>query len=100
MHLSLTVALVLFSFTAGAGDRHVVINELMYHPPGEREDLQYIELFNSGTETADLSGWSFQKGVRFEFGAGLLLRAGDFAIIARDTNAFAKHYGGTNGVLL
>src|SRR5688572_16800401 len=100
MRLSLTVALLFFFFTARAADTDVVINELMYHPPGEREDLQYIELFNGGTGTVDLSGWSFQKGVRFEFGAGLLLKAGDFAIVARDTNAFAKHYGGTNGVLL
>lgn len=100
MRLPLTVALVFLSFTTRAADRGVVINELMYHPPGEREDLQYIELFNSGGETVDLSGWSFQKGVRFEFGTGFLLKGGEFAIIARDKNAFAKHYGGTNGLLL
>src|SRR4030095_13878698 len=61
---------------ASAGD--VVINELMYHPPGEREDLQYIELFNRGAETVDLSGWSFRKGVRFEFGSGVKLAPGGF----------------------
>jgi hypothetical protein len=44
---------------ASAGD--VVINELMYHPPGEREDLQYIELFNRGAETVDLSDGRFEK---------------------------------------
>jgi hypothetical protein len=100
MRLSLAFAFVFLSFSTRAADRDVVINELMYHPPGEREDLQYIELFNGGGETVDLSGWSFQKGVRFEFGAGLLLKGGDFAVIARDSNAFAKHYGGTNGLLL
>lgn len=100
MRLAFTLALAFLASVVCAADKDVVINELMYHPPGEREDLQYIELFNGGTGTMDLSGWSFQKGVRFEFGAGLLLKAGDFAVIARDTNAFAKHYGGTNGLLL
>jgi len=55
MRLSLGFALVFLSFTARTADRDVVINELMYHPPGEREDLQYIELFNGGAETVDLS---------------------------------------------
>jgi hypothetical protein len=81
---------------ARAGD--VVINELMYHPPGEREDLQYIELFNRGAETVDLSGWSFRKGVRFEFASGVKLAPGGFVVIARDKRAFARHY--TNGIVL
>src|SRR5688572_25922493 len=81
---------------ARAGD--VVINELMYHPPGEREDLQYIELFNQGTQTADLSGWSFRKGVRFEFGSGVKLAPGGFVVIARDKRAFARHY--TNRIVV
>jgi hypothetical protein len=100
MRLALTFAFIFFVCPARAADTNVVINELMYHPPGEREDLQYIELFNRGTEPVDLSGWSFQRGVRFEFGAGAVLNAGEFAIVARDTNAFANYYGTTNGVLL
>lgn len=100
MRFAFTFALALLPSMACAADNDVVINELMYHPPGEREDLQYIELFNNGAETADLSGWSFQKGVRFEFGPGSVLKAGGFAVVARDTNAFAKHYGATNGLLL
>jgi hypothetical protein len=77
---------------AGACAGDVVINELMYHPPDEREDLQYIELFNSGTQPVDLSGWSFRKGVRFEFKSGVQLAPGGFVVIARDARAFARHY--------
>jgi hypothetical protein len=80
---------------AGARAGDVVINELMYHPPDEREDLQYIELFNQGTQAVDLSGWSFRKGVRFEFASGAKLAPGGFVVIARDARAFARHY--TNG---
>src|SRR5687767_2115183 len=77
---------------AGASASDVVINELMYHPPDEREDLQYIELFNHGAETVDLSGWSFRKGVRFEFASGVKLGPGGFVVVARDAKAFARHY--------
>jgi hypothetical protein len=94
-----SVLLVLLgSISARGADTDIVINELMYHPPGEREDLQYIELLNRGREAVDLSGWSFQKGVRFEF-PSVSLPPGDLLVIARDTNAFAKHYGVTNGLL-
>ena len=89
-----TILLLLVGLaSARAGD--VVINELMYHPPEEREDLQYIELFNSGAQAVDLSGWSFRKGVRFEFKSGVKLAPGGFVVIARDARAFARHY--TNG---
>lgn len=81
-----------------AADTDVVINELMYHPPDEREDLQFIELFNLGTETIDLSGWSFRKGVRFEFPLGAKLASGGFVVIARDARAFARHYTNANVV--
>jgi len=40
--------------TVGLAD--VVINEVMYHPPGDRDELQFIELANSGTAPVDLSG--------------------------------------------
>ena len=33
---------------ARAEPSEVVINEIMYHPPGDLEDLHYIELFNAG----------------------------------------------------
>lgn len=100
MRLAFPFALALVASLAGAADEGIVINELMYHPPDEREDLQYVELFNTGPEAVDLSGWSFQRGVRFEFGVGVILNAGGFAVVARDTNAFAKYYGVTNGLLL
>src|SRR5687768_15604417 len=100
MRAALPFALLLAllgSISARAADTDIVINELMYHAPGEREDLQYIELFNRGRDAVDLSGWSFQKGVRFEF-PSVSLPAGNFLVVARDTNAFAGYYGVTNGL--
>src|SRR6185436_9237552 len=52
---------------AASEQSSVVINEIMYHPPGDREDLQFIELFNAGKTECDLSGWRFTKGAKFTF---------------------------------
>ena len=82
------------AFRMAAAGSDVVINELMYHPPEDRDDLQYIELFNRGTQPADLSGWALTKGVEFLCPSGTSLPPGGFAVIARDTNAFLKQYGG------
>ena len=75
----------------GGGD--VIINEIMYHPPGELNDLQYLELFNRGTATANLAEWSFRKGIRFVFPADTTLAPGSFLVVCRNRRAFAKHYG-------
>lgn len=72
----------------------VVINEVMYHPPDERDDLQYVELFNRGSNTVDLSGWAFRKGCKFTFAQGTALPPGGFLVVCRNQAAFARHYGG------
>lgn len=74
-----------------AGD--VVINELMYHPPDERDDLQYVELFNRGSNVVDLSGWAFRQGFKFTFPPGTTLPPGGFVVVCRNQAAFARHYG-------
>lgn len=71
----------------------VVINEVMYHPPDDRDDLQYIELHNAGAAPADLSGWSLSKGVKFAFPAGTKLAPGGFTVVCRDRTAFTQQYG-------
>ena len=59
-NLSITLfALFLIVSLAWANDGNIVINEVMYHPPNDLEAEEFIELYNSGNETADLSGWKF-----------------------------------------
>jgi hypothetical protein len=69
---------------------HVVINEIMYHPPGDRDELQYLELFNPASTPVDLTGWKVSGGIKFSFAAQTSLRPNGFLVIARDTNAFNR----------
>ena len=50
---------------------------------------EWIELYNRGTETIDLSGWSLDDAVRFEFEPGTLLAPGEFAVVANDASHLA-----------
>ncbi len=71
----------------------VVIHEIMYHPPDDRDELQWVELHNPGTQPVDLAGWSFTKGIQFRFTNSLPLPPGGFLVVARDLGAFRIRYG-------
>ena len=76
----------------GASGR-VVINEVMYHPPDDLDTLQFIELFNASESAANLSDWSFGKGVKFTFTSGTTLAPGAFLVVCRKRTDFAERYG-------
>src|ERR1041384_7145061 len=48
----------------------MVINEIHYDPDVKTEPVEFIELFNAGSNTVDLSGWQLSEGVSFTFPAG------------------------------
>ena len=67
---------------AVAGD--IRLNEIMYNPPGDANDLQYVELVNPGEADVDVSGWTFARGITFTFPEGATVPAGGYLVIARD----------------
>lgn len=81
----------------------VAINEIMYHPIGDRdpfdpaapdpEDLEYIELFNHGTRPVDLGGWRIADGVGYTFPEGAVIEGGAYLVLARNPARFAAVYG-------
>ncbi len=69
----------------------VVINEIMYHPrdpqgPATNSPEQWVELFNRGTGTVDLTGWRLEIDGKtaFRFPAGRTLANGGYLVVARD----------------
>ncbi|MDP7290956.1 MAG: lamin tail domain-containing protein [Verrucomicrobiota bacterium] len=83
--------------TKGSGNnpaRHenVVINEVMFNPPGDHRSGEYIELFNRDTEAIDLSGWRFVDGVNFAFSSGTSIAAGGYLVIAADADYVRQVY--------
>lgn len=73
----------------------LVISEIMYHSP-DREDgarLEYIEIFNSESALADLSGFQLSGDVTHAFPAGTILPAGGFLVVAAEPDLAANSYG-------
>jgi len=61
----------------------VVINEIMYHPPSESDDDEYVELYNCGDNPVDLSGWLITGGISFKFSRGTTISPKSYLVIAK-----------------
>lgn len=67
-----------------------VINEIMYRPGTgvpENRALEFIEIHNPDTTSANLAGWSFSDGPDFVFPAGTTIPAGGFLVVAANPTA-------------
>jgi hypothetical protein len=71
----------------------VVINEIFYHAPDEVQDLQWIELYNSGPQAADLGAWKLAKGIDYQFPAGTTIAADGYLVLAQNEERFQEVYG-------
>ena len=76
-------------------DSTVVFNEIMYHPAGASQSLEFIELYNQMAVDVDVSGWRFTNGVEFTFAEGTKVRGRGYAVIAKDPAALFAATGVT-----
>jgi hypothetical protein len=78
-------------------DSTVVFSELMFHPAGVDESLEWIELHNQMGIDMDLSGWRLDGGVNYSFANGTTIARGGYLVVALDPTALAD--AGTPGAL-
>ncbi len=64
----------------------IVITEIHYHPP-EGDVLEFVEIYNRQPPRADLSEWTLEGEVSFDFPIGTSLGAGEHLVLARDPEA-------------
>lgn len=76
----------------------VVINEIQYHPRSDDHGEEYIELYNTGAVTVELSGWSFSDGIDYTFPVSASIPPGGYAVIGHDPATVEAVYG-ISGVL-
>jgi hypothetical protein len=81
----------------------IVINEIMYHHiriPGtngvapKESPEAWIELFNKGASSVDLTGWELAGGVSYRFTPGLMLAPGAYLVVAEDAVAMRLTHPG------
>ncbi|MDP8242515.1 MAG: CotH kinase family protein [Candidatus Hinthialibacter antarcticus] len=72
----------------------IVINEIFYHGPDNT--LEYIELYNAGDSTVDLSRWTLKDELdshEFIVPSGSSLSRDTYFVIAKDEDVFQEKYG-------
>lgn len=52
--------------------------------PATPSQEQWIELYNKGATTVDLSAWQFTQGISYTFAPGTTLAPGGYLVVARD----------------
>ena len=70
----------------------VVINEIFYHPPLDRRG-EFLELYNRGKESLDLSGFRFDKGIDFTIPQGTRIAADGYLVVAEDPALLQANHG-------
>ena len=72
---------------------NIVITEIMYNPPEAGTDtLEFIELFNNGTDNVNIGGYQFVSGVDFTF-PSTDVAPGEFVVVAVNSAAMQNVFG-------
>src|SRR3989344_2877924 len=81
----------------------VYISEIMYDLSGADTGREWIEIFNGGSESVDLSSWKlFEANVNHSLNnvsGGASLSAGGYTVIADDTTKFLIDWPSYSGIL-
>ena len=95
---------IFFTFipqVAYAVDSDIVISEIAAY---ENSDHEWIEIYNKGVETVDLTGWKFfEDGTNHglsSFRGGLVIQPGSYAVIADTASNTATDYPQYQGILI
>jgi len=72
--------------------QNLVISEIMFNPDGD-DALEFLELFNTGDTTLDLTNVRFTKGIDFDFATGTTLAPGAYLLVVKNRIAFEAKYG-------
>ena len=76
----------------------LIVTEIMYDPPAfgavSGDEVEFLELKNTGVSTLDLGGLSFTAGIAFTFTNGTRLEPGRFFVLGRNLPQLHAKYPG------
>jgi len=68
------------------GESAILINEIHYNPDLKTELVEFVELYNTGPYSVDISGWHFCDGIDYTFPAGTEFPGDTYLVIAEDAS--------------
>ncbi len=87
--------------SAACGHSPLMISEIMYHPQEldslyplyeDREDAEFLEIWNSGTSSIDVSNYTLD-GVSYCFPPGTILSPDQRVVLTKDATIFQNVFG-------
>ncbi|HON07735.1 MAG TPA: lamin tail domain-containing protein, partial [Verrucomicrobiota bacterium] len=69
----------------------VIINEIMFNPISGKSSDEWIELYNTTTNTINLNGFKFTKGIDYTF-PNVSIPGRGYIVVAANTNSFKTYY--------
>ncbi len=88
-----TLVLIALCDRSGAQTASVVINEIHYDPTNRAEFVEFVELYNAGTNQVDLAGWYFSSGVSYVFTNDTRLDPDEYLVIGESPAAVNDKFG-------
>jgi len=70
--------------------KHLVISEIMYN--SGYNDLEFIELMNSGDQNLNLIGISFSDGIEYTFRDNVIVKPGGYIVLTNNMDLFHVLY--------
>ena len=98
------VCLLLLPMPLQADDTDILINEIMYDPDGTDDGHEWIEIYNRGATSVDLTGWKFYEdstnhNLTLHQGS-MTIPSGGYAVIADEADTFLGDYPSYSGTLI
>ncbi|MCA9424758.1 MAG: lamin tail domain-containing protein, partial [Candidatus Omnitrophica bacterium] len=89
---SLFLCGLIVSFQTSIARGEIVLNEIHYEPEVNIDPGEFVEIYNTGEVSVDLSGWSFTNGIDFTFPQGASLGPNGYLVIAEDPDFIQSVY--------
>ncbi len=99
--LKLIPILLIGIFLTMSSQAQVIINEINYRSEDpaanmDHVDMEFIELYNQGSSSVDLSNWFIDDGISFKFPNGTSIGASSYLIIASNVSDFNSSFPSNN----
>ncbi len=78
-----------------SGSKGIVINEINYNSSDQFNSGDWIELYNTSSQSIDMSGWMYQDSDPahvFRFPAGTILGPGQYVVLLEDSSLFKARF--------
>lgn len=72
--------------------RDIVINELMYKPISDKNEDEYVELYNKSANAVNVGGWRFTSGIDFKIPSNTVIAAKGYLVVAKNAAKLLTNY--------